>query len=254
MQRQSFPGSAQYNWTAVKVTQHGHGEPDRPYVLDEELEPGDSDSGRYLRAGARRAFWLRTPPGCLGDAIPALRGILAAGAHTLVESNSILEFFDPDLYLVVLDFACKDFKPSTLRYLDRADALVVIDRRQRDSARPVGREKAVSGAPAGLCDGRPCRVLVRAAFDYRVTRGLHQDPPGLGNLLLDPFHLLPALRIVVGKNQGKVKSAGFDGAERLPQAVDEVGQRFGGFVLRNGSRHSGIGNDEWRHFGSVPGL
>ena len=147
----------QYDWTAVKVTQHGHGEPDRPYVLGEELEPGDSDSGRYLRAGARRSFWLRTPPGRLADAVPALREILAAGTHTLVESNSILEFFNPDLYLVVLDFACKDFKPSTLRYLDRADALVVIDR---------GGE-----IPPGLWEGKK-RFLVRPP-DY-VTEGMSE--------------------------------------------------------------------------------
>ncbi len=147
----------QYNWTAVKVTQHGHVEPDRPYLLGEELEPGDSDSGRYLRAGARRGFWLRTPPGRLAEAIPALRDILAAGAHTLVESNSILEYFDPDLYLVVLDFACKDFKPSTLRYLHRADALVVIDRG--------------SEIPRGLWEGKK-RFLVRPP-DY-VTAGLSE--------------------------------------------------------------------------------
>jgi hypothetical protein len=146
-----------YDWTAVKVTQHGHVEPGRPYVLGEEREPGASDSGRYLRAGARRSFWLRTPPGRLADAVPALRDILAAGAHTLVESNSILEFFDPDLYLVVLDFACEDFKPSTLRYLHRADALVVIDR---------GGE-----IPPGPWKGKK-RFLVRPP-DY-VTAGLSE--------------------------------------------------------------------------------
>jgi hypothetical protein len=45
----------------------------------------------------------------------------------IVESNSILEFFQPDLYLVVMDFSKEDFKPSSLRFLDRADALVIID-------------------------------------------------------------------------------------------------------------------------------
>lgn len=114
-------------WTVVKVTQHGHGQPERPHVL-EEFQPGASDSGRYLSAGARRSFLLRTPAGGLPAALPALRGILAGSSHAIVESDSILEYVDPDLYLVVLDFGCRDFKPSTLRYLDRADALVVIDR------------------------------------------------------------------------------------------------------------------------------
>lgn len=134
----SFP---KHEWTAVKITQFGHGvcsrsgevcecaaEPDHPYALNEEYEPGSSDSGRLLAAGARRSFWLRAPQGRLEGALPAFRKILAGSRNTLVESNSIVEFVQPDLYLVVLDFGCEDFKPSTLRFLDRADAFIVVDR------------------------------------------------------------------------------------------------------------------------------
>lgn len=130
------------NWTAMKITQYGHGvcaegggacgcapeTPDHPWALGEEFEPGESDSGRFLAAGARRSFWLRAPTGRLGEAVPAIRKVLASSQHTIVESNSILEHFTPDLYLMVVDFGCEDFKPSSLRFLDRADALVVIDR------------------------------------------------------------------------------------------------------------------------------
>jgi hypothetical protein len=131
----------QRNWTAIKITQFGHGvcsqvghacgcetELDHPYALDEEFQPSDTDSGRFLRSGAKRSFWLRTATGQLGNAVPVIRKILAASPCTIVESNSILEFFDPDLYLVVLDFSNGDFKSSSLRYLDRADAFIVIDR------------------------------------------------------------------------------------------------------------------------------
>src|SRR5260370_34936450 len=71
----------QYNWTAMKITQHGHGicsavgepcdcavEYDHPYAITEEAAPGDTDSARFLTAGARRAFWLRTAVGPLGGA------------------------------------------------------------------------------------------------------------------------------------------------------------------------------------------
>ncbi len=54
--------------------------------------------------------------------------ILAQGENTIVESNSILEVVKPDLFLMLLDFGCEDFKPSSLRFMDRADAFVVIDR------------------------------------------------------------------------------------------------------------------------------
>src|SRR6476659_8465219 len=75
-----------YNWTAMKITQHGHGicsaagepcdcavEYDHPYALSEETEANTSDSGRFLAAGARRSFWLRTVMGQLGGALPAIR-------------------------------------------------------------------------------------------------------------------------------------------------------------------------------------
>lgn len=46
----------------------------------------------------------------------------------IVESNSVLEILNPDVFLMLMDFTCQDFKPSSIRFLDRADAFVVIDR------------------------------------------------------------------------------------------------------------------------------
>jgi hypothetical protein len=130
-------------WTAVKITQYGHGVCSRageacecggadggehPFALSEEYEPGPTDSGRFLAAGAARSFWLRTPVGELARAAGALRKILARGENVIVESNSVLELVNPDVFLMVLDFGCEDFKPSSARFMDRADAFVVIDR------------------------------------------------------------------------------------------------------------------------------
>jgi len=134
----------QWEWTALKVTQYGHGicsskgdpcdcaptEPEQmehPYVLTQEEMLTNTDTGRYLAAGAVRSFWLRTQQGQLGGAAPVIRKMIAACGNVMVESNSILEFFDPDLYLVVMDFSKEDFKPSSLRFLDRADAIIVVD-------------------------------------------------------------------------------------------------------------------------------
>jgi hypothetical protein len=128
-------------WTAVKITQYGHGvcshhgeacgcetEPDHPFALSEEFEPSRTDSGRFLAAGAERSLWLRTPMGELARARTTLSKIAASGGNIIMESNSVLELLNPDVFLMVLDFACGDFKPSSLRFLDRADAFVVIDR------------------------------------------------------------------------------------------------------------------------------
>ena len=128
-------------WTALKITQTGHGvcsntgspcecgpDPDHPFALSEEYEPGPSDTGRYLKAGADRSFWLRTPTGRLFESADLVRKIVDQSAHTIIESNSILEFFDPDLFLMVLDFGCEDFKASSLKFMDRADAFLVVDK------------------------------------------------------------------------------------------------------------------------------
>jgi hypothetical protein len=131
----------QWNWTAIKITQFGHGicsvsgklcdcglEPECPYAIAQEHQPNDSDSGRFLAAGARRSYWVRTATGHLESALPAIRDIYTASDNLIVESNSIVEFLSPDLYLVVLDFAQPDFKASSQRFLDRADACVTIER------------------------------------------------------------------------------------------------------------------------------
>jgi hypothetical protein len=57
--------------------------------------------------------------------MPALRREIARAGNILLESNSVLRFLAPDLYAAVLDPRVADFKPSSLRYLDRADALLL---------------------------------------------------------------------------------------------------------------------------------
>ncbi len=131
------------NWTALKITQFGHGvcssdgeacecavvDSEHPFAISEETDPASgSDTSRFLAAGARRSYWVRTAAGQLGHALPALRRILGTDQHVIAESNSILQFLKPDLYFAVMDFAAGDFKPTSLQYLDRADALIVVDR------------------------------------------------------------------------------------------------------------------------------
>jgi hypothetical protein len=128
-------------WTAVKITLYGNGvcahdggacgcEPasGEAFELTEEFEPNDTDSGRYLAAGAERSFWLRAPAGELARAAGTVRKMIESSGNVIVESNSILELVNPDVFLMVLDFSCEDFKPSSLRFMDRADAFLVVDR------------------------------------------------------------------------------------------------------------------------------
>ncbi len=127
-------------WTAIKITQFGHGicsahgEPCDCAVDDEEhswavneerSRSGESDTSRFLVAGAARSFWVRTRQGRLAEAMPRLRQLIAGSENVMIESNSILGFIRPELYLTVLDHATADFKDSARLFLDRADALLL---------------------------------------------------------------------------------------------------------------------------------
>jgi len=144
----------EYNWTAFKITQHGHGvcsrdgkpchcaTADHSWAISEETDrSGDSDSSRFLAAGAARAWWVRTEQGRLAEAMPAIRRKLQNGENAILESNSILKFLRPDLYLTVLDPATPDFKKSAQEFLDRADAVILhespVQAWQEISLKPV---------------------------------------------------------------------------------------------------------------------
>jgi hypothetical protein len=128
-------------WTAIKITQFGHGvcsangEPcdcetaDHSIAVSEERDPASgTDSSRYLAAGAARSLWVRTRQGQLAEAMPRIRKEIAQSENVILESNSILRFLQPDVYISILDPEVADFKASALRYLDRADALALPSR------------------------------------------------------------------------------------------------------------------------------
>ena len=146
-----------YDWSAFKVTQFGHGrcslhgqpcrcasEDHRFRISEEHDRTAKTDSSRFLAAGARRSFWVRTRQGRLAEAMPALRKLLYekdSGGNAIVESNSIVNYIRPDLYLTILDPATKDWKASALRLLERADAIIL--------------HQAAAGSPAGRIQSPP---------------------------------------------------------------------------------------------------
>lgn len=139
----AFPEAS---WIAGKITQYGHGvcaqngencdcaPTEHACALDWETHSDTgTDSARFLAAGARRSFWLRTKQGFLAEGLPLLRTALRqigveGGGETIpliLESNSLLQFVKPSLYFAVVDPAKEDFKDSARAALDRADALIL---------------------------------------------------------------------------------------------------------------------------------
>lgn len=128
----------EFEWTAVKITQYGHGicsangeacdcaTGDHSWAISEERErSGESDTSRFLVAGAMQALWVRTEQGRLAEAMPSLRKRLEGARNVIIESNSVLKFLRSDLYLTVLDPSTADFKNSAREFLDRADAVIL---------------------------------------------------------------------------------------------------------------------------------
>ncbi|PYV48332.1 MAG: hypothetical protein DMG92_13965 [Acidobacteria bacterium] len=127
-----------YNWTAFKLTQFGHGRcslngkpcqcetADHAWAITEEKDrAGKSDSSRFLVAGAKHAFWVRTAQGKLEKAMPGIRRRLDEAENAILESNSIMKFIQPDVYISVVDPANEDFKSSAYQFLGRADAIIL---------------------------------------------------------------------------------------------------------------------------------
>ncbi len=129
----------EFEWTAVKVTQFGHGicsrsgQPcdcacgDRDWVIEEELcSNSGTDTARFLAAGATRVLWVRSRVGVLGDVLPALRTSLEGARNVIAESNSLAGLISPDLYLTLLDAGNSDFKQSAARHLQAAHAVLAV--------------------------------------------------------------------------------------------------------------------------------
>ncbi|MBI2677153.1 MAG: hypothetical protein HYX28_00045 [Candidatus Koribacter versatilis] len=128
----------EFDWTAVKITQFGHGvcsvngescacaTDEHMWSVSEERDAASGkDTARYLAAGAKRSLWVRTKQGRLAEAMPDLRRELVGAVNVIIESNSVLRFLRPELYLTVLDPSTADFKESSREFLDRADAVLL---------------------------------------------------------------------------------------------------------------------------------
>jgi hypothetical protein len=174
-----------FQWTAMKITQHGHGvcsqdgEPchcateDHSWAISEEKDrSGLTDTSRFLVAGAKRVWWVRSQQDRLAEAVPAIRKLLLESGNTIVESNSILRFLAPDAYLTVLDPATADFKRSAQEFLDRADAVVL--HATRDACAWSGISlKPVDGRP--LFQIRPPEYVTQEIVEFVSQRLAHSS-------------------------------------------------------------------------------
>lgn len=133
---------SEFDWTAVKITGHSY-EPEASAsgaesesseaTVWEEMNAGQAtDTARYLAAGARRALLVTRH----GPEVPIdeVREAIATDRNVIFESNRIMDEIRPDLCVALMGGGSTEVKPSFLRLLHKADALVSLDEARTNSA------------------------------------------------------------------------------------------------------------------------
>jgi hypothetical protein len=119
-----------YDWTALKITAHDYvaniGQDSTSPAIREETARGEqTDTSRYLAAGARRALLVTRQD----DGIPIDEMCRALGSdrNILFESNRIVDVIEPDVCLAIVVGPAANWKPSFVRLLQKADAVVTFE-------------------------------------------------------------------------------------------------------------------------------
>jgi hypothetical protein len=124
----------EFDWTAVKITGHDYdfGSISQSSVVTETTAGQETDTARYLAAGARRALLVRRcgPDVPMGEIRVALEG----ACNILFESNRIMDVVKPDVCLALVGGSGTELKPSFLGLLRKADALVSVGSIEMESA------------------------------------------------------------------------------------------------------------------------
>ena len=102
-------------WAVIKISAHRHAPMgDCVPVIEEELNPAAAtQTGRYLAAGATRAFLMRAPDAALDCAAAFIESLRRSGWHVIVESNRIVRSLTPDVLIFVVNPSIADWKPTS---------------------------------------------------------------------------------------------------------------------------------------------
>jgi hypothetical protein len=143
-------------WTAVKITPHAESHcplngrhcacvpSEHTFSIREEADrSGRTSTSRYLLAGAQRSLWVQTKDNCVRDVLDPLAQTLNESENVIIESDALVKFWRPAIFLMVLDSRMTDFKDSAREVMPFADAFVfrspcpeLIDPRALGETRP----------------------------------------------------------------------------------------------------------------------
>ncbi len=123
----------EFQWTAVKTTSHLH-QPahcelvalaDDWRIWKQISASSDNDTARFLAAGAKTALLLEAEDEAMPMAAAALQREIATCTHVVIESSRIVDFIQPDLFLMLLSAPGDQCKASVKERVQRADILLL---------------------------------------------------------------------------------------------------------------------------------
>jgi hypothetical protein len=111
-------------WIAIKITNHAHGKPTP--VWEEATAGQETDTARYLAAGARRALLLTADDDALDALVQQILKECPPASGVIFESNGVLRCLQADLCLAAATSLKGERKSSFDLVEQRMDALVEV--------------------------------------------------------------------------------------------------------------------------------
>lgn len=153
-------------WNAVKITNHPHEPPgcelraeSASWSIWEQVSiTGESDTRRFVQAGAQSAWLIRAEDNALEEAYAALRKNVPADNNLIVESNRIGSLLHPDLFLLMVDAGQPEFKSSAWQRLERIDAIVWR-----------GSQRRFSGDAWAMISNKPSFLATKTELDPKLA-------------------------------------------------------------------------------------
>jgi len=115
--------------TAIKITPTD--EPllskDGFLITKEKNKTANTDSSRFLKAGAKRAFWLKVRKDSLQKGFDSLLKVIGPHSIIVCESTSLRKIVVPGLFFIIKRSKETNLKPSAADVFNFADRIVIFD-------------------------------------------------------------------------------------------------------------------------------
>ena len=115
--------------TAIKITPTDEPSPSKDdFLLTEEKNTTtNKDSSRFLKAGAKRAFWLKVRKDSLQKGFDSLLKVIGPDSIIVCESTSLRKIVEPGLFIIIKRSEERKLKPSAADVIKSADRIVTFD-------------------------------------------------------------------------------------------------------------------------------